>query len=83
MPRLVHTRYKLGMNRRDYHLHLDGYAAAARGAGLSDSPHGGSDGDLWRGGVRSWLDEHGNETGALDQAAREELFKAALELVTA
>jgi len=46
------------MNRRDYRLHLDGREAAARGAGLSDSPHGGRDGDLWRGGVRSWLDEN-------------------------
>lgn len=46
------------MNARDYRLHLDGREAAARGAGLSDSPHGGRDGDLWRGGVRSWLDEH-------------------------
>ena len=49
------------MNRRDYRLHLDGYQAAARGAGLSDSPHGGTDGDLWRGGVREWLDQHGDE----------------------
>jgi len=60
------------MNARDYRLHLDGREAAARGAGLSDSPHGGRDGDLWRGGVRSWLDEHpdpdGDETGALDAA---------------
>ena len=54
------------MNARDYRLHLDGREAAARGAGLSDSPHGGRDGDLWRGGVRTWLDEHGDETG--DQA---------------
>lgn len=50
------------MNARDYRLHLDGREAAACGAGLSDSPHGGRDGDLWRGGVRSWLDEHGDET---------------------
>ena len=49
------------MNQRDYRLHLDGREAAARGAGLSDSPHGGRDGDLWRGGVRSWLDEHGDK----------------------
>ena len=49
------------MNQREYRLHLDGREAAARGAGLSDSPHGGPDGDLWRGGVRSWLDEHGDE----------------------
>lgn len=49
-----------GMNARDYRLHLDGKEAAARGAGLSDSPHGGRDGDLWRGGVRAWLDEHGD-----------------------
>jgi len=52
------------MNARDYRLHLDGREAAARGAGLSDSPHGGRDGDLWRGGVRSWLDEHGDENDA-------------------
>jgi hypothetical protein len=50
------------MNRRDYILYLDGREAAAAGSGLSDSPHGGRDGDLWRGGVRSWLDEHGDET---------------------
>ena len=56
------------MNARDYRLHLDGREAAARGAGLSDSPYGGRDGDLWRGGVRSWLDEHGDETGNLDAA---------------
>ena len=55
-----------GMNRRDYRLHLDGYAAAAHGSGLSGSPHGGRDGGLWRSGVRTWLDEHGDETG--DQA---------------
>ena len=48
------------MNARDYRIHLDGKEAAARGAGLSDSPHGGKDGELWRGGVRSWLDEHGD-----------------------
>ena len=48
------------MNARDYRIHLDGKEAAARGAGLSDSPHGGKDGDLWRGGVRSWLDERGD-----------------------
>ena len=46
------------MNRRDYRLHLDGREAAARGAGISDSPYGGRDGSLWRGGARSWLDEH-------------------------
>jgi len=50
------------MNRRDYTIYMLGYQAAAGGAGLSDSPHGGRDGDLWRGGVRSWLDEHGDET---------------------
>ena len=52
------------MNQREYHLYLDGRQAAAGGAGLSDSPHGGIDGDLWRSGVRSWLDDHGNEGGA-------------------
>jgi hypothetical protein len=46
------------MNQRDYRLYLDGREAAAAGKGLSDSPHGGTDGDLWRRGVRSWLDEH-------------------------
>jgi hypothetical protein len=50
------------MNSLDYAMFLQGREAAARGAGLSDSPHGGSDGDLWRAGVRSWLDEHGDET---------------------
>jgi len=53
------------MNARDYRIYCSGREAAARGAGLSDSPHGGSDGDLWRDGVRSWLDEHGDETGEL------------------
>jgi hypothetical protein len=43
-------------------------SGTARGAGLSDSPYGGRDGDLWRGGVRSWLDEHRDETGDLDAA---------------
>lgn len=56
------------MNARNYRLYLDGREAAARGAGLSDSPHGGRDGDLWRDGVRSWLAEHGDETGDLDAA---------------
>jgi hypothetical protein len=49
------------MNARDYRLHTEGREAAAGGDGLSDSPYGGRDGDLWRGGVRSWLDEHGDE----------------------
>jgi hypothetical protein len=49
------------MNRRDYLLHVAGRQAAASGAGLSDAPYGGRDGDLWRGGVRSWLDENGKE----------------------
>jgi len=57
------------MNARDYRIHLDGYAAAARGSGLSDSPHGGRDGDLWRGGVRSWLDEH-DDQGQLGSLVR-------------
>ena len=46
------------MNQRDYRLHLDGYTAAATGSGLSDSPHGGRDGFLWRGGAQAWLDEN-------------------------
>jgi len=50
------------MNRRDYTIYMLGYHDAGRGAGLSDSPHGGRDGDLWRDGVRSWLDAHGDET---------------------
>lgn len=45
------------MNQRDYQLYLEGYHAAAHGSGLSDDPHGGRDGDLWRRGVKSWLDE--------------------------
>ena len=60
------------MNRRDYDLFREGRWHAENGRGLSDSPHGGRDGDLWRGGVRSWLDEHpdpdGDETGDLDAA---------------
>ena len=56
------------MNRRDYALFCEGRWHAENGRGLSDSPHGGRDGDLWRGGVRSWLDEHGDETGNLDAA---------------
>jgi len=51
------------MNARDYRLHLDGRQAAARGSGLSDSPHGGRDGDLWRSGVATWLDEHDGDPG--------------------
>jgi hypothetical protein len=50
------------MNARDYRLHLDGREAAARGSGLSDSPYGGRDGDLWRGGIRSWLDENDQDS---------------------
>lgn len=56
------------MNRRDYTIYMLGYHEAARGAGLSDSPYGGTDGFLWRRGVATWLDEHGDETGDLDQA---------------
>lgn len=51
------------MTRRDYRLYLEGYQAAAHGSGLSDSPYGGKDGDLWRRGVRSWLDEQGDNLG--------------------
>jgi hypothetical protein len=46
------------MNRRDYAIFQDGRTAAAHGSGLSDSPHGGRDGDLWRQGVQAWLDEN-------------------------
>jgi hypothetical protein len=62
------------MNAKDYRLHLDGYQAAATGSGLSDSPHGGRDGVLWRGGVQAWLDEN-------DQAAdgRPQTQKTALQ----
>jgi hypothetical protein len=52
------------MNRREYQLHLDGYQAAAHGAGLSDSPHGGADGFIWRQGVSAWLDENGPAGGS-------------------
>ena len=44
------------MNSRAYRLFLEGRKAAKAGAGLSDSPHGGMDGDLWRAGVRDVLD---------------------------
>jgi len=50
------------MNRRDYALFCEGRLHAENGHGLSGSPYGGRDGDLWRSGVRSWLDEHGDET---------------------
>jgi hypothetical protein len=50
------------MNRRDYTIYMLGYNDAARGAGLSDSPYGGAAGFLWRRGVATWLDEHGDET---------------------
>ena len=49
------------MNRRDYTIYMLGYHDAARGAGLSDSPYGGTDGFLWRRGVATWLDEHSGE----------------------
>ena len=49
------------MNRRDYQVYQTGREAAAGGAGLSDDPHGGRDGDLWRRGVADWLDEHGDD----------------------
>ena len=52
------------MNRRDYTIYMLGYHDAARGAGLSDSPYGGTDGFLWRRGVATWLDEHGDENDA-------------------
>lgn len=52
------------MNRRDYTIYMHGYHDAARGAGLSDAPYGGTDGFLWRRGVATWLDEHGDETGS-------------------
>jgi len=51
------------MNRRDYALFCEGRWHAENGRGLSDSPYGGRDGDLWRGGVRSWLDEHPDPDG--------------------
>lgn len=56
------------MNMKDYQVHLEGYAAAALGSGLSDAPHGGRRGDLWRGGVRVWLDEHEADAAAPDAA---------------
>jgi hypothetical protein len=46
------------MNKRDYAIYQDGRTAAAHGSGLSDCPHGGRDGILWRQGLRSWLDEN-------------------------
>jgi len=51
------------MNRRDYAIFREGYEAGRRGAGLSDSPHGGRDGGLWRQGLAAFLDaeEHGTE----------------------
>jgi len=54
------------MNRRDYTIYMLGYHEAARGAGLSDSPYGGTDGFLWRRGVATWLDEHGKARSRLD-----------------
>ena len=49
------------MNQRDYKIHMEGQAAAAKGAGLSDSPYGGQDGVLWRGGASAWMDAHPDE----------------------
>lgn len=46
------------MTKRDYLIYLEGMEAASRGKGVSDSPYGGRDGDLWRGGVLSWLDNN-------------------------
>jgi hypothetical protein len=47
------------MNAQAYRLFLEGRKAAWNGAGLSDSPYGGMDGDLWRAGVRDVLDDEG------------------------
>lgn len=46
------------MTARDYRIFCEGRKAAAGGAGLSDSPYGGRDGDLWRQGVADHLREH-------------------------
>jgi hypothetical protein len=49
------------MNQRAYKIHQEGQAAAAQGAGLSDSPYGGQDGFLWRRSVSEWIDAHPDE----------------------
>ena len=49
--------------RRGGARHPDGHHEADRGAGLSDSPYGGTDGFLWRRGVATWLDEHPDPDG--------------------
>ena len=46
------------MNQRDYRLYLEGREAAERGAGLSDTPYGGRDGNLWRRGLLSWINDN-------------------------
>lgn len=51
------------MNQREYTVFLEGFKAAAAGGGLSGSPYGGTDGDLWRRGVGFWLDEHPDQDG--------------------
>jgi hypothetical protein len=68
------------MNQRDHAIYQAGREAAARGAGLSDSPSGGRDGFLWRQGVSAWLNENDQDSGAGglqagDQAAEYESRK--------
>ena len=63
------------MNRRDYGIFREGYEAARRGAGLSDAPHGGRDGDLWRRGLAAALDEeeaHGTTERTADHDGEDE-----------
>ena len=45
------------MNQRARAIFIHGYHEAAAGAGLSDNPYRGADGDLWRSGALTWLDE--------------------------
>ncbi len=45
------------MNKRQYKLYQDGRRHARNGGGLSGCPYADTDGDAWRAGVRSVLDE--------------------------
>jgi hypothetical protein len=63
------------MNQRDYAIYHEGRAAAANGAGLSDSPHGGRDGILWRQGARAWLNEN-DQAGEKTKAPKKKIIQA-------
>lgn len=64
------------MNGRDYTIYQDGRAAAGNGAGLSDCPHGGRDGVLWRQGLRSWLADNDPDGSGRPPAQETTLYNA-------